>query len=402
MAATHWFSVSKILKQPTKSRLKALHGQSEFLFRFDPMSELRVIISGGGTGGHIFPAVAIANTIKKRYPAAKILFVGANGRMEMEKVPQAGYEIKGLNIAGFQRGSIVKNVTLPFKIASSLYAAYRIVRDFKPQVAVGVGGYASGPLLRAAGFAGVPTVIQEQNGFAGMTNKLLAGSARVICTAYEGMEKVFPKEKIILTGNPVRSEIVEMKAELREAQAYFGLDPYKQTILIVGGSLGARKINQSVDAMLDRIAESGVQLLWQTGKLYYEDYKDIAARYPNIKVLQFIDRMDYAYACADVIVSRAGALSIAEFQLVGKPVILVPSPNVTDDHQTHNANALVEKNAAILIKDEEAKPNLIPAAIDLLKDEARMRLLSENIKKMGIPDAAERIVDEIIRVAKRD
>lgn len=366
------------------------------------MSQLRVIISGGGTGGHIFPAVAIANTIKKRYPDATILFVGANGRMEMEKVPQAGYQIKGLNIAGFQRGSILKNLALPFKVVSSLYNAYRIVKDFKPNVAVGVGGYASGPLLRAAGFAGVPTVIQEQNGFAGMTNKLLSGGAKVICTAYEGMEKVFPKEKIILTGNPVRSEIVEMKVDRTEAQKYFGLQPDKKTILIVGGSLGARTLNRSVEATLTRIAESGVQLLWQTGKLYYKDYKDIGNRKPAIKVLQFIDRMDYAYACADVIVSRAGALSIAEFQLVGKPVILVPSPNVTDDHQTHNANALVKKNAAILIKDDEAKFNLMPAAIDLLQDAARMQVLSDNIKKMGIPDAAERIVDEIIRVAKRD
>lgn len=365
------------------------------------MSELRVIISGGGTGGHIFPAIAIANTIKKRYPYAQILFVGANGRMEMEKVPQSGYPIKGLNIAGFQRGAVLKNVALPFKIASSLYNAWQIIRDFKPHVAVGVGGYASGPLLRAASIAGVPTVIQEQNGFAGLTNKLLAGNACVICTAYEGMEKVFPKEKIVLTGNPVRAEIVQMQVDLGEAQRYFGLDPYKQTILIVGGSLGARKINQSVDATLDRIKESGVQLLWQTGKLYYDDYKEIADRYPSIKVLQFIDRMDYAYACADVIVSRAGALSIAEFQLVGKPVILVPSPNVTDDHQTHNANALVLRNSAILIKDDEAKLNLMPAAIDLLKDEVQMRTLSENIKKMGIPNAAERIVDEIMRVANK-
>lgn len=368
---------------------------------FEPMSSaLRVIISGGGSGGHIFPAVAIANCIKKNYPDAAILFVGANGRMEMEKVPQAGYEIKGLNIAGFQRGSILKNIALPFKIFNSLNDARKIIKEFKPDVAVGVGGYASGPLLRAANFMGVPTVIQEQNSFAGITNKLLARGARVICTAYEGMEQVFPKEKIVLTGNPVRSEIVNMKANLREAQNYFGLDPNMQTVLIVGGSLGARKLNQSVEATLQRIGQSGVQLIWQTGKLYYEEYKWIGDQYPHIKVLQFIDRMDYAYTCADVVVSRAGALSIAEFQIVGKPVILVPSPNVTEDHQTHNAMALVKEEAAILIKDSEAKLNLMPAAIDLLADADKMRTLSTNIKKMAITNAAERIVEEIMKVVK--
>jgi len=368
------------------------------------MSELRVIISGGGTGGHIFPAIAIANALKKRKPDAKILFVGANGRMEMEKVPQAGYEIKGLNIAGFQRGSILKNLTLPFKLIGSLLNANNIVRSFKPQVAVGVGGYASGPLLRVAGFAGVPTVIQEQNSFAGVTNKLLAKNAGVICTAYEGMEKVFPKEKIVLTGNPVRAAIADMKhggADLRaEGFKYFGLNPDKKTILIIGGSLGARTLNESVEAAMNRIKEGEVQILWQTGKIYFEQCRKVGEGVARLKVLQFIDRMDLAYACADVIISRAGALSISELQLLGKPVILVPSPNVTDDHQTFNAMALVNKGAAIMIKDGEAKLNLIGAAFDLLRNEAQQQQLSIAISKMGIANAADRIVDEILKVIK--
>ena len=368
------------------------------------MNELRVIISGGGTGGHIFPAIAIANALKKRKPEVKILFVGANGRMEMEKVPQAGYEIKGLNIAGFQRGSIVKNLALPFKLIGSLLKANNIVRSFKPQVAVGVGGYASGPLLRVAGFANVPTVIQEQNSFAGVTNKLLAKSASVICTAYAGMEKVFPKEKIVITGNPVRAGIAEMKnggSELRpEAFKYFGLNPQRKTVLIIGGSLGARTLNQSVEAAINRIKEGEVQILWQTGKTYFEHCQKIGEGVPQLKVLQFIDRMDLAYACADVIVSRAGALSISELQLLGKPVILVPSPNVTDDHQTFNAMALVSEGAAIMIKDSEAKLNLIGTAFDLLKNETQQKQLSAAISKMGIPDAADRIVDEILKVSK--
>lgn len=365
------------------------------------MNELRVIISGGGTGGHIFPAIAIANTIKKRSPDANILFVGANGRMEMEKVPQAGYPIKGLTIAGFQRGSIIKNLTLPFKLIGSLLSAHKIVREFKPQVAIGVGGYASGPLLRTAAFNGVPTVIQEQNGFAGITNKLLAKNAKVICTAYEGMEKVFPRDKIVLTGNPVRAEIVTMSVIRSEAMNYFGLNENKKTVLIIGGSLGARTLNNSVLATLDRIKESDIQVLWQTGKTYFEDCKRDAAGIPNLKVLQFIDRMDFAYTCADVIISRAGALSISELQLVGKPVILVPSPNVTEDHQTHNAMALVNKNAAIMVKDDEAKLNLIGAAFDLLANETDRKMLSENIRKLAIPDAAERIVDEIFKVISK-
>ncbi|MCW5909327.1 MAG: undecaprenyldiphospho-muramoylpentapeptide beta-N-acetylglucosaminyltransferase [Chitinophagales bacterium] len=365
------------------------------------MSELRVIISGGGTGGHIFPAIAIANAIKEKVPTAKILFVGAQGRMEMEKVPQAGYEIKGLNIAGFQRGSLIKNLTLPFKLISSLYNAYKIISGFKPNVAVGVGGYASGPLLRVAGWMGIPTVIQEQNSFAGVTNKLLAKNAKVICTGYEGMEKVFPKEKIVVTGNPVRQEIVNRTGNRTQAALYFGLNPERKIVFITGGSLGAKTLNQAVEFAIERIKESEVQVLWQTGKFYFNDYKHLAEKVPNLKVLQFVDRMDYAYDCADVIVARAGALSISELQIVGKPVILVPSPNVAEDHQTHNAMALVNREAAIMIKDSEAKVNLIGAAFDLLADKAKQEMLSKNIRAMAIPDAAERIVREILKVAER-
>lgn len=362
------------------------------------MSELRVIISGGGTGGHIFPAIAIANAIKNRNPAAKILFVGANGRMEMEKVPQAGYEIKGLNIAGFQRGSVIKNSMLPFKLIGSLLSALSIILSFKPHVAIGVGGYASGPLLRAASFSGVPTVIQEQNSFAGVTNKILSKNAMVVCVAYEGMEKSFPKDKIVLTGNPVRSEIVNMNCGRDEAIKYFGLDGSKKTILVIGGSLGARTLNQSVEAAIERITASECQILWQTGKVYFDECSKVAEGIANLHPRMFIERMDYAYSCADVIVSRAGALSISELQLVGKAVILVPSPNVSEDHQTHNALALVNKKAAILIKDDEAKLNLIGAAFDLLKDEALQYELGKNIKQMAIPDSAERIVEEILKV----
>lgn len=370
------------------------------------MKNLRVIIAGGGTGGHIFPAIAIANAIKKRNPGAEILFVGANGRMEMEKVPQAGYKIKGLNIAGFQRGSVLKNVTLPFKLAGSLLAAYNIVRNFKPNVVVGVGGYASGPLLRAASFAGVPTVIQEQNSFAGVTNKILARNAKAICTAYEGMEKVFPKDKIVLTGNPVRAEIVNAFYTKEGAQdylgetarEYFGLDGGKPTILILGGSLGAKTLNKSVEAAIERIKHQDVQILWQTGKIYYEECANVAAGVTNLHARMFIDKMEYAYACADVIISRAGALSIAELQIVGKPVILVPSPNVAEDHQTHNAQALVKRGAAIMIKDDEVKVNLIGAAFDLLQNKALQQELSANIRQMAIPDAADRIVDEVLKI----
>lgn len=360
------------------------------------MSGKRFIISGGGTGGHIFPAVAIANMLKKQMPDCEILFVGANDRMEMQRVPEAGYEIKGLSIAGFQRGQILSNLGLPLKVVKSLAAARKIVSDFKPSVAIGVGGYASGPLLMAASLSGVPCIIQEQNSFAGITNKILARRAKAICVAYEGMESVFPKEKIVLTGNPIRAEIIHDDISRKDAYSYFDLDENKKTILIIGGSLGARTINESVYAYADKIKGTGTQLLWQTGKVWAKENPDA----DNIHQTQFIVRMDYAYAAADIIISRAGALSIAELQNIGKPVILVPSPNVTEDHQTHNAMALVNKNAAVLVRDSEAKEKLMEVAMQLLNDEAKKSELSNNIKKMAITDAAERIVCEILAVAK--
>ena len=359
-------------------------------------SGLRFIISGGGTGGHIFPAIAIANALKKQMPDCDILFVGANGRMEMERVPAAGYKIKGLNIAGFQRGKIAANLGLPFKVLSSLLDARSIVKDFKPDAAIGVGGYASGPLLMAASLSGVPCVIQEQNSFAGITNKILSKRAKKVCVAYEGMEAIFPKEKIVLTGNPVRAEILNKNVNRAEACKYFSLDENKKTILIIGGSLGARTINESVYASLNSGSDDNIQLLWQTGKSWNAENKG----WKNVQQMPFIDRMDLAYAAVDIIISRAGALSIAELQNIGKPVILVPSPNVTEDHQTHNAMALVKNNAAILVKDSEAKDKLMAQAYDLLNDEARKKELAENISKMAIADAAERIVNEILKATK--
>jgi UDP-N-acetylglucosamine--N-acetylmuramyl-(pentapeptide) pyrophosphoryl-undecaprenol N-acetylglucosamine transferase len=358
------------------------------------------IISGGGTGGHIFPAIAIANELKKQLPNSEILFVGANGKMEMERIPAAGYKIKGLNIAGFQRGKIVSNLGLPLKLFSSLIDAYSIVKDFKPNAAIGVGGYASGPLLMAASLSGVPCLIQEQNSFAGITNKILSNRAKKICVAYEGMDDIFPKEKIVLTGNPVRSEILNKNINRTEAYKYFCLVENKKTILIIGGSLGARTINESVAeylalSLIERDGER-LQLLWQTGKAWSKENKEGR----NIVQTTFIDRMDYAYTVADIIISRAGALSIAELQNIGKPAILVPSPNVTEDHQTHNAMALVKNNAAIMIKDSDAKEKLMNVALDLLSDETKQKELSKNISKMSISDAAERIVTEILSIAR--
>jgi UDP-N-acetylglucosamine--N-acetylmuramyl-(pentapeptide) pyrophosphoryl-undecaprenol N-acetylglucosamine transferase len=356
----------------------------------------RFIISGGGTGGHIFPAIAIANAVKKQLPDSDILFVGANGRMEMERVPAAGYKIKGLNIAGFQRGKLMSNLGLPFKVLSSLMEARSIVKDFNPNAAIGVGGYASGPLLMAASLSGVPCVIQEQNSFAGITNKILSKRAKKVCVAYDGMDAIFPKEKIVLTGNPVRAEILNKNVNSAEAYKYFGLSESKKTILIIGGSLGARTINESVSASLNPTFDNNIQLLWQTGKSWSIENKG----WKNVIQTAFIDRMDYAYAVADVIISRAGALSIAELQNIGKPVILVPSPNVTEDHQTHNAMALVKNNAAIMIKDNEAKEKLMNTTLELMNDESKKKELSDNISKMAISDAAERIVAEILKVAK--
>ena len=365
--------------------------------------ELRIIISGGGTGGHIFPAVSIANAIKAKYPEAKILFVGALGRMEMQRVPAAGYEIKGLPICGFDRKHLLKNIAVLFKIWKSQRMAKNIIKNFKPMAAVGVGGYASGPTLNVCASKGIPCLIQEQNSYAGVTNKLLAKKADKICVAYEGMERFFPAEKIIMTGNPVRQNVLETSITVEEARQQFGLEPDKKTILLVGGSLGARTINESVLNNLDKIANSGIQFIWQTGKYYSESIKEQmkGKEIPNLKVMDFISDMGAAYKAADLVISRAGASSISEFCLIGKPVILVPSPNVAEDHQTKNAMALVNKDAAIFVKDSEAPEVLIDKAISTVNDEQKLNSLSENIKKLGLKNSADVIADEVVKLARR-
>ena len=364
--------------------------------------ELRVIISGGGTGGHIFPAVSIANAVKTMRPDAKILFVGALGRMEMQRVPAAGYEIKGLPICGFDRKNLLKNVKVLYKIWKSQRMAKKIIKDFRPQVAVGVGGYASGPTLNQAAAMGIPCLIQEQNSYAGVTNKLLAKKAEKICVAYEGMERFFPAEKIILTGNPVRQALRETTISREDAIRSFGLDPEKKTILLVGGSLGARTINESMLRHLDLIKESGMQFIWQTGKYYSADIKEQlkGQDLPNLKVTDFITDMGAAYRAADLVISRAGASSISEFCLIGKPVILVPSPNVAEDHQTKNALALSTRDAAIYIKDAEAPDSLLQTAIATVNDAAKLKSLSENVLKLALPDSANIIAKEVINLAK--
>jgi UDP-N-acetylglucosamine--N-acetylmuramyl-(pentapeptide) pyrophosphoryl-undecaprenol N-acetylglucosamine transferase len=360
-----------------------------------------IIISGGGTGGHIFPAISIANAIKEIEPETNILFVGALGKIEMEKVPAAGYKIIGLPVAGLQRKLTFKNVSFIFKLISSLRKSRNILEDFKPNVAVGVGGYASGPVLRMANKKGIPTLIQEQNSYAGITNKLLAKRAKKICVAYEGMEKFFPQDKIILTGNPVRQDLLEKIGNREEAIDHFDLDKNKKTILVVGGSLGARTINQSIIGDIAKIGNSEFQILWQTGKYYFEDAKKSAneTKFENVKVLDFITRMDMAYAAADVIISRAGAGTISELCLVGKPVILVPSPNVAEDHQTKNAMALVNKNAALMIKDIEAREKLIDSVLELIDNKEKLENLSENIKGMALRDSAKIIAEEVLKLS---
>ena len=363
--------------------------------------ELRVIISGGGTGGHIFPAVSIANAVKAMRPDAKILFVGALGRMEMQRVPAAGYEIIGLPICGFDRKNLLKNVKVLYKIWKSQRMAKKIIKDFRPQVAVGVGGYASGPTLNKAAAMGIPCLIQEQNSYAGVTNKLLAKKAEKICVAYEGMERFFPAAKIILTGNPVRQALLNTTITREDAIRSFGLDPEKKTILLVGGSLGARTINESMLRHLDLIKESGLQFIWQTGKYYSAEIsKRLTGQdLPNLKVTDFITDMGAAYRAADLVISRAGASSISEFCLIGKPVILVPSPNVAEDHQTKNALALSTRDAAIYIKDAEAPDVLIQTAIDTVNDDAKLKSLSENVLKLALPDSANIIAKEVINLA---
>ena len=362
----------------------------------------RAIISGGGTGGHIFPAIAIADEIKRRNPNAEILFVGAEGKMEMEKVPAAGYEIKGLPIAGFKRKFALSNFALPFKIIKSMLKARKIVKNFKPEVAVGVGGYASGPTLKAATMIGIPSMVQEQNSFPGKTNKILSKSVQRICVAYEGLERFFPKEKIVLTGNPIRREMVSTEGKEAEGYKFYDLDPSKKTVLIIGGSLGARTLNESVVANLEKLKKSGVQVLWQCGKLYHDKLENElkGADLGSVKMVQFITRMDLAYAIADVVISRAGAISVSELCLVKKPTILVPSPNVSEDHQTKNAMALVEKDAAILVKDVEAKEKMIDEVLNLLSDQSRCESLKKNIASLGKPMATESIVDELEKLKK--
>ena len=365
---------------------------------------LKVIISGGGTGGHIFPALSIANAIKSLCPEADILFVGAENRMEMQRVPAAGYEIKGLPVAGFDRKHLLKNISVLWKLMKSRRMARRIIKDFQPDVAVGVGGYASGPTLNMAAKMGVPTLIQEQNSYAGVTNKLLAKSAKKICVAYEGMERFFPAEKIMLTGNPVRQTLLECKLSRAEAIAKLGFDPIRPVILIVGGSLGARTINESVLQHLNLISESRVQIVWQTGGYYFEDIKTRLSEQgcpANLKVTDFINHMDEAYRAADLVISRAGASSISELCLLGKPSILVPSPNVAEDHQTKNAMALVDRGAALYVRDADAKEQLLPLAITTAKDTAMLKQLAENAKAMGLPDSANIIAKEVIKLTEK-
>ena len=367
-------------------------------------NELRIIISGGGTGGHIFPAISIANAIKAKRPDAKILFVGALGKMEMQRVPAAGYEIKGLPICGFDRKHLLKNVVVLFKIWKSERMAKRIIKNFRPMAAVGVGGFASGPTLNMCAAKGIPCLIQEQNSYAGVTNKLLAKKATKICVAYDNMERFFPKDKIVMTGNPVRQNVLNVKLTPQEARKGFGLDPDKKTILLVGGSLGARTVNESVRHHFDTVkANPDIQFIWQTGKYYNEEMKQALDAYgplPNLKQMDFIADMGAAYKASDLVISRAGASSISEFCLIGKPVILVPSPNVAEDHQTKNAMALVNKNAAVYVKDSEAPDVLLKQAISIVRDDKQLASLAQNIAKLGLKDSADIIADEVIKLAQ--
>lgn len=363
----------------------------------------RIIISGGGTGGHIFPALSIADTIRSKHPNAEILFVGADNRMEMQRVPDAGYEIVGLPIAGFDRKNLLKNIKVLWLILKSQRMAKRIIKKFAPHAVVGVGGYASGPTLKMAASMNIPTLIQEQNSYAGVTNKILAKSAEKICVAYDGMERFFPKEKIELTGNPVRKSLIEMRTNRNEAEKALGLDENKKCVLIVGGSLGARSINEAVIANIETIRENkDIQFIWQTGKLYFEEMKERCAaigKPENLTITDFVSNMAAALGAADLVISRAGAGSISEFALLGKAVILVPSPNVSEDHQTKNAMALVEKEAAIHIPDAKAKEEMIKTAVETVLDAQRIATLEKNVEKLGKPNAAEVIADEVIRLA---
>ncbi len=363
----------------------------------------RIIISGGGTGGHIFPALSIANAIKEIAPDTQILFVGAEGKMEMEKVPAAGYNIKALPVVGFHRKLTLRNLAFPFKLLRSMALAKRIVKEFKPHVAVGVGGYASGPILKVAQRMGVPTLLQEQNSYAGVTNKLLAQKANSICVAYEGMEQYFPKEKIVITGNPIRKGLTHVHELKEEAFAFFNIPANHKVILVVGGSLGARTINDSILAGVDKIMDlDNTTLIWQTGKLYHQEITQHLAQKKgnNIQVFDFINRMDYAYAAANIVISRAGAGTISELCVVAKPCILVPSPNVAEDHQTKNALALANRNAAVMVKDKDAPEKLVETAILLLQDEQKTSELEQKISAMALPDADQEIAKRVLQLVK--
>ena len=360
----------------------------------------KIILSGGGTGGHIYPAIAIANELKARYPDAEFLFVGAKDRMEMEKVPQAGYDIKGLWISGIQRKLTLKNLMFPFKLISSLWNARKIVKAFKPDVAIGTGGFASGPLLFVAASNKIPSLIQEQNSFPGITNKLLAKKTQKICVAYDGLERFFPENKIIKTGNPVRQDLLDIDTKTVEAKNHFKLKHGKYTLLVLGGSLGARRINQLIENKLDFLDSQNVQIIWQCGKLYYQDYK-IYNNTQNIQVYKFLNNMDFAYAAADIIISRAGASSVSELCIVGKPVIFIPSPNVAEDHQTKNAMAIVDHDAAKIIKEEDLDADFENKFSQLIASPERQKELGKNIKKLALVNATKVIADEVEKLMKK-
>lgn len=362
------------------------------------MTKYKFILSGGGTGGHIYPAIAIANELKSRFPDAEFLFVGAKDKMEMQKVPQAGYPIKGLWIAGLQRRITFDNALFPFKLIASLWNSRKIIKQFKPNVVIGTGGFASGPLLQMANAMQIPTLIQEQNSYPGITNKLLSKKANKICVAYENLERYFPKEKIILTGNPVRQDLIAIDSKRAEALTYFNLDSTKKTLLVLGGSLGARRINQLIEKEFEKIMAQNVQIIWQCGKFYIGDYKKYNSA--NIQVMDFIERMDLVYAAADIVISRAGASSVSELCIVGKPVIFIPSPNVAEDHQTKNAQAVVDKKGAILLKESELDLQFSIVFEALNKDEEKQKQLSEYIKQLAMPKATKQIVDEIVKLIK--
>jgi UDP-N-acetylglucosamine--N-acetylmuramyl-(pentapeptide) pyrophosphoryl-undecaprenol N-acetylglucosamine transferase len=366
---------------------------------------LKFILSGGGTGGHIYPAIAIANELKLRFPDAEFLFVGASDKMEMQKVPQAGYKIEGLWIAGLQRKLTLKNAMFPFKLISSLWKSRKIIKSFKPNVVIGTGGFASGPLLQMANSLNVPTVIQEQNSYPGITNKLLSKKANAICVAYENLERFFPKEKMILTGNPIRQDLISISDKRIEALEYFKLDPNKKTLLVLGGSLGSRRINQLIEKEISFLESKNLQVIWQCGKLYFDEYQKFNSQSSffggvgeDVQVVSFIDRMDLIYAASDFVISRAGASSVSELCLVGKPVVFIPSPNVAEDHQTKNAKAIVDKKGAILIKESELEEKFEAVFSDLISNENLQKQLSTNIKQLAKPNATKDIVEEIIKL----